>query len=155
MPAATITAYRLTAPQWASTALSGEGARRFGGRWNSPGTPAVYLAETRALCALEMLVHLSDPLSRQKSFVLLEIVLPASVVSTTPLPLPEHWANLPPHRNSQRFGDEWLGRARTGVLRLPSAIIPEETVLLLNPLHPDAAAARIVTTRPFQFDDRL
>ena len=43
--------------RWVTAAMSGEGARRYGGRWNPPGLPAVYLAESRALAALEILVH--------------------------------------------------------------------------------------------------
>lgn len=41
--------------------LSGEGARQYGGRWNSPGLAAVYLAEHPALALLEVRVHLDIP----------------------------------------------------------------------------------------------
>ena len=73
----TITAYRLVSPRWASTALSGEGARKYGGRWNSPGHSVVYLAESRALCALELLLHLTTPDTRTKPFRLIEVKIPA------------------------------------------------------------------------------
>src|ERR1051326_2950217 len=42
------------------TAFDGEGARVHGGRWSSPGIPLVYLAESRALALLEVLVHVMD-----------------------------------------------------------------------------------------------
>ena len=71
----TVSAYRLVAPKWASTALSGEGARKFGGRWNTPGLSVVYLAESRALTSLELLVHLTTPSTRKKSYTLLELSL--------------------------------------------------------------------------------
>lgn len=38
--------------------LSGEGTKRNGGRWNSPGRPAVYCASSLALAALEVFVNL-------------------------------------------------------------------------------------------------
>ncbi len=60
MPASTsddcVEAYRLVAPKWAASALSGEGARLYGGRWNSPGRAMVYLSTSRALAALELRV---------------------------------------------------------------------------------------------------
>src|SRR3954447_14432670 len=39
--------------------LDGEGARRVGGRWNSPRRPMVYMAQSVALAVLENLVHMS------------------------------------------------------------------------------------------------
>jgi RES domain-containing protein len=36
--------WRIHAPKWAYVPLSGEGAARTGGRFNRPGTPALYLA---------------------------------------------------------------------------------------------------------------
>ena len=38
------------------TMLSGEGAREWGGRFNSPGVRAVYYASTLSLAALKILV---------------------------------------------------------------------------------------------------
>ena len=49
--------YRIVQAHWAASAMTGEGARMFGGRWNPPGMPAVYLAESRALAALEIIVN--------------------------------------------------------------------------------------------------
>jgi len=38
---------------------------------------------------------------------------------------------------------------------VPSAIFPEESNLVLNPQHPDAARLRLVSERHFTFDPRL
>ena len=53
-----ITAWRIVRARFADSAFDGEGARRYGGRWNSRGTRMVYTAGSQALAALEMLVHL-------------------------------------------------------------------------------------------------
>lgn len=127
-------------------ALDGEGARRFGGRWNRPGRPLVYAAGTAALAVLEVRVHLDlPPELLPDDYVLTAIDLAGLAV--------ERVAVLPPHLG--QFGDAWLAEARTPVLEVPSAIVPESTNLLLNPTHPAAASARIVRSRPFTFDPRL
>ncbi|MDX8406248.1 MAG: RES domain-containing protein [Mariprofundus sp.] len=55
-----ISAWRIVRADYAASAMNGDGAMRYGGRWNSPGTRLVYLAETRALAALEIIAHAAD-----------------------------------------------------------------------------------------------
>lgn len=126
--------------------LSGAGARRHGGRWNSPGRPLLYTAATAELAVLEVRVHLDLPPDLiPNDFVLIEIDLTGLAV--------EEVASLPD--DPMAFGDSWLAEARSPVLRVPSLILPEARNLLLNPAHPDAGTARVVGLRPFQFDPRL
>jgi RES domain-containing protein len=49
------TAWRLTATADRARAFSGDGARVYGGRWNSRGTRLVYAADTPAAAILEQL----------------------------------------------------------------------------------------------------
>jgi RES domain-containing protein len=126
--------------------LGGEGARRYGGRWNSAGYPMVYAAATAALAVLEVRVHLDLPPDLlPDDYVLLAIDLTGLPVETVP--------TLP--ADPQAFGDLWLRERRAAVLRVPSAIVPESANLLLNPDHPSSAGARIVAKRSFTFDRRL
>jgi len=108
--------------------LTGEGARRYGGRWNTPGRPLVYAASSAALAVLEVRVHLDlTPELLPDDYVLLEIDLGGgqSVEEVKDLPL-----------NPAEFGNRWLAERRTLVLQVPSVIVPESPNLLLNPLHP-------------------
>ena len=156
MASSRTSAFRLCAPQWAATALSGEGARKYGGRWNSSGHPVVYLGESRALTALELLVHLPSPKSRTKLFTLLEISLPANAVTTLPpINLPRDWQSSPAQRASMEVGNKWLQEQKSLALRVPSALLREESIILLNPLHPDFKNVQTVTERTFRFDERL
>lgn len=153
---ATITGFRLISPQWVGSALSGEGARKYGGRWNSAGTPVVYLAGSRALAVLETLVHLTTPETRLKPFSLLEVEFPAdSIEQLHVADMPENWQSSPPTSATRNLGDEWLNARRSLVLRVPSTVVVEDDNWLLNPLHPQANAMKILNVRPFSLDARL
>jgi RES domain-containing protein len=139
-----VLAWRLCRAPFAD--LNGEGALRYGGRWNSPGRPLVYAASTAALALLEVRVHLDlPPELLPDDYVLMTIdlrELPTEEVTYMPA-IPED------------YGDVWLREQRTPVLKVPSAIIPESSNLLLNPNHPAATEARVTETRRFEFDPRL
>ena len=147
-------AYRLIAPKWATTALSGEGARLYGGRWNSPGRPMVYLATSRALAALELLVHLTTPGSRRIPRTLVSVRVPKDIVGGE-LWQNEGWRDDPPGKGSTDQGDDWLSVGKTGGVFVPSAIIAAEQNLLLNPLHADFGKVDVIKTEAFSFDHRL
>jgi RES domain-containing protein len=140
----------------AHRALDGEGARRYGGRWTEPGLPVVYTSTTRALAALEVLVHL-DPVEAPRDLVLLTIEVPDDLTMTTVAPdeLPPKWAEVAEPPACQARGGAWA-RGRTHVaLRVPAAPVPEEENVLLNPAHRDYSRVAVVAERPFRFDPRL
>jgi RES domain-containing protein len=53
-----ITGWRIFKKKHKASALTGEGARRFGGRWNSRGVGVIYTSASPSLAILEILVHL-------------------------------------------------------------------------------------------------
>ena len=147
--------YRIVQEQWAATALDGEGARRWGGRWNLPGVAAVYLAESRALAALEILVHAPREALRL-DWRVIELEIPDSQIErVSPSELPENWRAQPSSRAAQAFGASWLRSGRNLALQLPSVVIPEEKSLLLNPFHPLMCERVPGKPLPFRFDSRL
>ncbi len=126
--------------------LSGEGARLYGGRWNSPGRPLIYAAETAALAVLEVRVHLDlDWDTLPDDYVLASIDIGSLV--------PEQIDELP--SDPRAIGDEWIRSRTTALLRVPSWIVPESHNILINPAHPDASSIAPSTIRPFAFDKRL
>ncbi len=145
--------YRIVKPAHAPTALSGEGARLYGGRWNPPGWRCVYTAGSRALAVLEMLVHLVGR-GRALPYVLLTVEVPDETLLDSG-PQAEGWNATPPGRISQNPGEGWLREKKSAALRVPSTIVPEESNFLLNPLAPGFDRVRIVDKRPFQLDTRL
>jgi RES domain-containing protein len=141
--------YRLVRGQRAREALSGEGARLYGGRWNPPGTAVVYASASRALAVLEMFVHLTLE-ARSMRFVLCTIELPPRVR------LARHYGERPPQAfgTSQEIGRRWLHSGRTLALVVPSVIVPHEANYVLNVGH--ALFGRLaVRQEHFSFDDRL
>ena len=126
--------------------LTGEGAHRVGGRWNNPGRPVVYLAEHPALAALEVPVHLDVPFDLLPvDYVLMRVALPDALVTSLDV--------IPPATTAA--GDVWLAGAQSAALRVASVLIPHGWSVSLNPRHPDAKQARVITIEPFGLDPRL
>lgn len=146
--------WRITRQRYLS--LDGEGARLNGGRWNSEGIPIVYASTTLSLAALEYLVHV-DVEDVPADLCALEIAIPddASVEEVELSGLPADWNRVEDHPACTSLGDDWARRAATLVLRVPSALIPAEQNLLLNPRHPDMQRVRVVSIETFAFDRRL
>jgi RES domain-containing protein len=147
------TVYRIARVPYAD--LSGEGARLAGGRWNRPGKPAVYSAQSRALAILEALVHF-QPYRLPTDLVLLSIEIPGGVPQATwaESELPDGWNEIGAEAALDR-GDQWLEAATTTVLWVPSVIVRQELNAVLNPRHPDHAKIRITAQPAFAFDHRL
>ena len=148
-------AWRITQRRHTKTAFSGEGARLYGGRWNSPGVPMVYVAQSQSLAVLEVLVHLDAP-ALLAQYVFLEAEFDASLVKVLESSLlPKNWQTDPVPKAVQTIGDRWASSGESAVLRVPSVLVPDESNFLLNPLHP--AFSKIVVSRPqaFRFDSRL
>lgn len=117
----------------------------FGGRWNSPGRPVVYLAEHPALAALEVRVHLDLPFELLPvDFVLMQVLVPDS---------PDRM--FASHADSVEVGNMWLAEAQAFALLVPSVLVTHAWNVLLNPRHPDAAQAAVRTIEAFGFDPRL
>lgn len=149
-----ITAWRIVKDKYLASAFTGEGASRTGGRWNSRGVWVVYTSSSRALAALENLVHLNPPVQFRYSAIPLQI--PENEVEHLPASaLPPEWRAHPAPPGTRRLGDDWVRQFRSAALEVPSVIIPGESNFLLNPAHP--GFQKIVTgpPEPFVFDPRL
>lgn len=147
-----IKAWRIVKSKHAGSAFEGEGARLFGGRWNSVGTRMVYTSASRSLAALETLVHLNPPVFFD--FVIIPVTFDRRLVETLK-DLPQNWREEPPVRSGQLTGDAWIREKRSAVLEVPSAVMPGEFNFLLNPMHPDFRKLKTGEPDTFTFDRRL
>jgi len=152
-----VRAWRLVRPAHGNRAeaFSGEGARRFGGRWNSVGVPVVYVSSTLALAALETLVH-ADRASLTRDWIAFELFLPDDVIlELRDEDLPVDWRATPVSPGARYVGDALVMEAASAALAVPSTIVPVERNYLLNPEHVDFESFEIREPHAFRFDGRL
>lgn len=139
-----------------SSAFDGIGAKKVGGRWNSPGIPIVYCSDSLALAALESLVHFETS-EAPPSMIAISAQVPENLVATPyqPVDLPEGWRRVTGHDGLINRGDRWQQSNDSAALAVPSVVIPQEFNILLNPEHPDFERIQIGSARSFSFDRRL
>lgn len=154
--------YRIAAntPRSRADDRTGAGAARTGGRWNPVGLPVLYCASTLSLAYLETLVHLPlvglPPANRRR----VEVTIPGAIwdhrrnARLDPA-LPADWDAIPAGAGSVTYGQKWLLAAAEAVLVVPSVVNREEDNVLINPLHPDAAALKVVDCGPLVYDARF
>ena len=151
-----ITSYRISKTKHAANLFDGEGAFRFGGRWNTRGTRIIYTAGSLSLAILEMLVHLEDEtLLSSYSYAAAQFDSELITAVEDFSRLPKNWNASPSPAAVQKIGDEWARSKNAAVLRVPTALVPGEFNYLIDPGHDDFK--RITTGEPIrlEFDPRL
>ena len=150
------TFFRLVKARYADQAFDGEGAKLSGGRWNSKGVAVVYAADSIALAALELLIHLHSH-EILNSYRLYRIVIGnADLLSLDARDLPKDWHIDPPPSSTARVGDGWVTSNDSLALAVPSVVIPSQQNVLINPAHPRSdRALKTVRQESFVFDPRL
>jgi RES domain-containing protein len=149
---AAVRLYRLIKQKYARHALAGRGGLEADGRWHTAGRPVVYLASSEALAVLEVRVHLGSILPADP-YALLTLEWPEPLLELLPRKRwPRKWDAAPFVEPTQRLGDRRLTEGRSAALRVPSALSGSDFNVLLNPSHPDARRARIVSRARYDFD---
>jgi RES domain-containing protein len=138
-----VISYRVARRPYAS--LSGEGARRYGGRYNPPGIPAVYTSQSISLAVLEVLVHL-DKSEVPDDYVVMAIRFPGRNMLRRPASL----IGINGLR-ADRFISTFY---RWPILRVPSVIVPREYNFVLLP-EAKGFVATVEWVETLSFDHRL
>ena len=147
--------WRLTAARHAATAFSGEGAAAYPGRWNHRGRRVVYTSDSPALAALEILAN-AETASVLRGRVLIRAVVPDDqVVELQEVRLPEWWDANPIGTATRDLGEAWRAEGAALALAVPSAVMPLQRNVLLNPEHPAFRAVEVGEPIPLRFDPRL
>lgn len=150
-----ITAWRTTRKNYVTEAFTGEGAKRFGGRWNPPGYAAVYVAQNLSLAILELIVHLDED-SDISTFVTIPVAFDSTMVyELPPSQIPQNWSEHPIRQQSQMVGQNWLEKGQSLLLKVPSSVVPSESNYVINPLHPGSKKLSIGSPQPLHIDQRI
>lgn len=140
--------YRCTLEAHVENTLMGEGAARYGGRWNSKGIPVIYTAESRIMAILELVIR--QPIDKICSdYRVVPLEIPDSV--TTPK-LPGRWKE--DERITRKIGDDLL-RKGVFLIQVPSALISNSYNYLINPLSPEIKKVKLLAIEPILMDQRL
>jgi RES domain-containing protein len=146
--------YRLARTEFCD--VSGEGAKKYGGRWNLPGHPALYGCNSVSAALLERLTI--DPeifaAERYVLYSIMEFTCPDALIRKPAVKeLPPGWDAIPARQVSMQWGTKWL---REGVLCLavPSVVDRSSVNFVLNPLSRDFSKVSW-KTYPLMLDQRI
>jgi RES domain-containing protein len=126
--------YRISLSKYADT--SGIGAKTVGGRWNLPGTPALYSCDSISAALLERLTIDSELFSSDR-YVLYSImefkIEDKHVQFYKEKQLPEGWNSIPFQHTSQVFGNDFLQSGKLA-FAVPSVVDQSSLNIILNPI---------------------
>ncbi len=144
--------FRITKTQYAQELF----APGFPGRWNKSGEKVIYASSSRSLACLENLVHrraLTDVSTFRTMVIYVPDHLPVAHINLKDLP--ETWNQSAVYHDCQLLGSEWYQAEKSPLLKVPSAVIPDEFNFVLNTTHSEFNKIKIVDILPFYFDGRL
>jgi RES domain-containing protein len=135
--------------------LSGYGAEKTGGRWNSKGIPVLYTAASRALAVVEIAVHVPFGIVPVNYFLATIDIPDKDILKLNLKDLSSNWNKYPFVRDTQTIGNNFIRGNEHLVLQVPSATVDGDFNYLVNPRHPDFKKVKVKSIDPFVFDIRL
>jgi RES domain-containing protein len=146
--------FRITKSKWANSLV----ASGYAARWNDNGQYIIYAAQSRSLACLENLVH-RNGVGVDSDFSTIIINIPDRLeryeIFIKDLPLGWNEPTESGFLICRKFTQNWLRLQTSAVLFVPSAIIPEEKNILINPNHKDFDKITIKSVESFIFDKRF
>lgn len=142
--------YRITSAKYANQ-LTASGRA---GRWNLTDQYVLYASSSRSLATLEMLVNRSN-LHPKVDYKVMLLSVPDQFDAYEVTDLPENWRSLAAYSRLQGLGSFWYNHGDTALLRIPSAMIPQEHNYLINTKHADFKKAKISGVEDYFWDERL
>ena len=125
-------------------------------RWNRKGQKVIYTSGSRSLACLENVVHRSQRgLGELFKTLVIEVPDYLKMEITEKKTLPVGWNRNDKYRVCQEIGSAWFTSGNSVILKVPSALVPQENNYILNTVHPDFKSIRLVDAEEFYFDSRF
>lgn len=148
--------FRLAKSKYADD-LTGQGAFLFGGRWNIPGTHALYTSTNSSLAFLEILANVSSIQDFPKDLLMLQVEIDLELEGVHHFDeedLPTNWNMIPHKYQIQQFGNQIISNSLAVVF--PSIVMRWDYNVVLNPNHKEFE--NIIKSKsvcPFKIDSRI
>jgi len=128
-------------------------------RWNKAGQYVIYSSGSRALASLELVVHRSS-IVQSETYKVMVIDIPAEntalVQEINHSILPPGWNTLAFYPRLQEIGNEWYKNNEGLILKVPSALIPQEYNFIINTNHDlFSSKVKLIGLEDFYWDGRL
>ena len=128
----------------------------FAGRWNLEGEEVIYASSSRSLACLENMVHRKGRGDNLKySTMVIYVPDTSSVTQVNLSDLSPSWNQGSDFGDCQSIGSEWFRKKKSLLLKVPSAVIPDEFNVVIHTGHPAFSEVSLIKTLPFSFDKRL
>jgi RES domain-containing protein len=106
-------------------------------RWNKKDEFVIYTGSNRSLSTLEMVVHKSYiNISNQYKLLIISITDESLIKEIDLKDLPDNWKTIEAYIELQEIGSKWYNSDESLVLKVPSAIVPQEYNYIINTRHP-------------------
>lgn len=144
--------YRIVHKNYSDT-LSASGMP---GRWNSKGNPVIYCAQSIALSFLENMIR-RQGVGFNDNFKIMFIYVPdeTAITIVNENELEKDWRNFNNYSGCQSIGDLWFHEGETLLLKVPSAVLPEEYNYVINTRHKDYKKVKLVEVSNLFPDARI
>ena len=126
------------------------------GRWNAEGNKVIYCAESIALAFLENMIR-RQGVGFNNDFKIMIIQVPdnmkISIINDKDLK--SGWRDSDNYFQCQQLGNEWYEEGKTLLLKVPSAVLPEEFNFVINTLHDNYRKIKLVEVTTLVPDERI
>lgn len=128
------------------------------GRWNLDDQFIIYTGSSRSLASLELIVHRNSisPVINYKVMVISIADEKDLYTQITIADLPKDWRGMNAYPKLQQIGSNWYQNKTSLVLKVPSAVVPNEYNYIINSNHPDfQTKVSLIKTEDYFWDERL
>lgn len=106
-------------------------------RWNKKEEFVIYTGSNRSLSVLELVAHRSHiRIASGYKIVTIKIADESLIKEINSKDLPKNWKSIEAYMQLQEIGSKWYRSNESLVLKVPSAIIPQEHNFIINTKHP-------------------